>query len=153
MRVYLVRHGEALPKEVDPDRGLSEEGRRDVEKVAAFLKGLSIEVESVWESGKKRATQTAGIMAAAVRSRRGVESRSGMAPNDPVEPVAEKLDSQPGDIMLVGHMPFLADLASQLILGRQGQELIRFPAAAVVCLESGSKGRWAVGWMVEPGIL
>jgi phosphohistidine phosphatase len=153
VRVYLVRHGEALPKEVDPDRGLSEEGRREVQKVAAFLEGLAIDVESVWESGKKRATQTAGIMAAAVRSRCGVECRSGMAPNDPVEPIAEKLAFQKEDIMLVGHMPFLADLASQLMLGRQGQELIRFPAAAVVCLESGFRGRWAVSWVVAPGIL
>lgn len=153
MRVYLVRHGEALPKEVDPDRGLSEEGRREAEKVAAFLEGLAIEVESVWESGKKRATETAGIMAAAVRSRNGVERRSGISPNDPVEPIAEKIVSRQGDIMLVGHMPFLGDLASQLVLGRKGLELIRFPAAAVVCLESASQGRWAVNWMVVPGIL
>lgn len=153
MRVYLVRHGEALPKEVDPDRGLSEAGRSDAEKVAVFLKGLAIELEAVWESGKKRAAQTAEIMAAAVRSRSGVVSRPGMSPNDPVAPIAEKLFAQRGDLMLVGHLPFLSDLASQLILGREGPDVVRFPAAAVVCLESGSDGRWAVCWMVGPAIL
>src|SRR5512139_2014144 len=97
MRLYLVRHGEALPREVDPERGLSNEGRQEAEKVAAFLKGLAIEVEAVWESGKKRATQTAEIMASAVRSKGGIVRRSGIDPNDPVEPIAEKLSLLDGD--------------------------------------------------------
>ena len=44
MRVYLVRHGDANPKEVDPHRGLSAKGLRDVQKMAAFLKPLGIQV-------------------------------------------------------------------------------------------------------------
>ena len=32
MKIYLVRHGEALPENVDPDRGLSERGFEQVEK-------------------------------------------------------------------------------------------------------------------------
>ncbi len=35
---YLAQHGEALSKEVDPERALSERGRKDVERVAGFLK-------------------------------------------------------------------------------------------------------------------
>ena len=27
MRIYLTQHGEAVPKDVDPDRPLSEQGR------------------------------------------------------------------------------------------------------------------------------
>ena len=30
MRLYLVQHGEAVAKEVDPDRPLSEHGREDI---------------------------------------------------------------------------------------------------------------------------
>lgn len=30
MRIYLVQHGLAIPKEVDPERPLSEQGREDV---------------------------------------------------------------------------------------------------------------------------
>ena len=153
MRLYLVRHGEALPKEVDPERGLSEEGRHGAEKVAAFLKGQAIEVEAVWESGKKRATQTAEIMASAVTSKRGVVRRSGMDPMDPVVPLVEKLSSLEEDYMLVGHLPFLSILASRLILGREEQDVVGFRAAAVVCLEKDPNGQWVVGWMVFPGLL
>ena len=37
MRVYLVQHGDAVPKEVDPDRPLSDTGRQDIERLAKFL--------------------------------------------------------------------------------------------------------------------
>ena len=37
MRLFLVQHGNALPEDVDPERGLSERGKQDVANVAAFL--------------------------------------------------------------------------------------------------------------------
>jgi len=153
MRIYLVRHGEALSKEADPERGLSNQGKQEAEKVAAFLKGLAIEVEAVWESGKKRATQTAEIMASAVRSKCGIVRRSGMDPNDPVDPIVEKLSSLNGDYMLVGHLPFLGALASRLILGREEPDVVRFPACSVACLAQGTDKRWAVNWMLTPSLL
>lgn len=153
MRVYLVRHGEALPKDVDPGRGLSDDGRRGAEKVAAFLERQAIEVEAVWESGKKRATQTAEIMASAVRSKEGVLCQPGMAPNDPLVPIVEKLASLEGDYMLVGHLPFLSILASQLILGRAEPDVVNFRAVALVCLDRGPSGRWAMSWMFTPELL
>lgn len=153
MRLYLVRHGDALPKEVDPDRGLSEAGRQDAEKVAAFLKGKGLEVDAIWESGKKRATRTAEILAGAVASRKGLVRRSGMGPTDPVTPVIDDLLASEGDAMLVGHLPFLGTLASRLMLGTEEPEVAVFRAATVVCLEKGSGGQWAIGWMVCPSML
>ena len=151
--MYLVRHGEALPKEEDPKRGLSDQGKLAAEKVAAFLKGLGIEVEAVWESGKKRATQTAEIMAARVKSKGGVVCRSGMAPMEPVTPIIEELSSLEGDYMLVGHLPFMSVLASRLILGREDPDVVRFTAAAVVCLEKSANGECTVAWMITPDVI
>src|SRR5688572_29245639 len=37
MRLYLVQHGEAVPEQVDPQRPLSEAGRRDVQAMARLL--------------------------------------------------------------------------------------------------------------------
>ncbi len=152
MRLYLVRHGEPLSAAVDPERGLSERGRNDTERVAAFLKGRAVEVEAVWESGKKRATQTAGIMAGAVTSKAGIIRQAGMSPMDPVDPIIRELACLEGDYMLVGHLPFLASLASRLILGAEDPPVTAFRPAALVCLETGSNGRWAVAWMVHPGL-
>jgi hypothetical protein len=36
MRVYLVQHGEAVAKDVDAERPLTEKGAEDVKKVAEF---------------------------------------------------------------------------------------------------------------------
>ena len=36
IKLYLVQHGEALPKEDDPARPLSEKGQADVRRLAAF---------------------------------------------------------------------------------------------------------------------
>ena len=37
MRLYLVRHGAALPDHLDPRRPLSEHGQQEVAKVAAEI--------------------------------------------------------------------------------------------------------------------
>ena len=39
MRLYLVRHGAAKPKEADPERPLTEKGVEVARRVATFLKG------------------------------------------------------------------------------------------------------------------
>lgn len=117
MRVYLVRHGEARPKDVDPERHLTERGAADVEKIASFLKPLGLCVDAVWHSGKARAAQTAEILGRSVESTRGVLTRDGLAPNDPVAPVKEELDAAAEDLMLVGHLPFMARLAAELVTG------------------------------------
>ncbi len=153
MRLYLVRHGEALPKEVDPERGLTEQGKEDARKVARLLEGQGIEAEAIWESGKKRATETAEIMAAAVSSAAGVVQQAGMGPMDSVTPLIDRLASLEGDCMVVGHLPFLSSLASRLILGAEEPDVVTFRAATVVCLEKGPTGQWAVAWMLPPELL
>ena len=66
MKLYLAQHGEACPKDIDPDRPLTDQGREDIERLAAFLARAGIEVERVIDSGKLRAAQTADLLAAAV---------------------------------------------------------------------------------------
>jgi phosphohistidine phosphatase SixA len=48
-----------------------------------------------------------------------VEARPGLAPNDPVVPVARWLraETEYQSLALVGHMPFLGRLASLLVVG------------------------------------
>ena len=108
MRVYLVQHGEAKSKEEDPQRPLREKGTADVVKVADLLAPLGLTVRGIWHSGKARAAQTAQLLAAAVTATEGVTRRDDMSPNDPVEPLQKAVESSDGDVMLVGHLPFMA---------------------------------------------
>jgi len=55
MALYLVQHGKSLPKDVDPDQGLSEEGVTDTERIAKVAQNCGVMVSKIKHSGKTRA--------------------------------------------------------------------------------------------------
>ncbi len=152
MRLYLVQHGKAKSKDEDPDRPLADEGRDDVERMADFLAGRDIELEAVWHSGKTRAAQTAEILAESVVTTDGVTHRDGLKPNDIPDPVQKEINSRRRDVMIVGHLPFLNKLASLLITGREGADVVAFQKGGIVCLEQDDEGAWRLAWMVTPDL-
>jgi phosphohistidine phosphatase len=153
MRVYLVQHGEAKPEEEDAGRHLTQRGIADVQKVADFLRPLKLSVLAIWHSGKPRAAQTAQILTTAVRASEGVVERGGLGPKRPVKPIRKAIEQAGGDLMVVGHLPFLAKLAGQLMVGKEEAEVIKFAYGGVVCLEREEQGSWRVAWMILPELL
>ncbi|MGB2824829.1 MAG: phosphohistidine phosphatase SixA [Phycisphaerae bacterium] len=153
MRVYLIQHGEAKSKQDDPDRPLTDGGLANVQKMAGFLRPLHLRVRAVWHSGKTRAAQTAEQFASAVQSGEGVVQRDGLAPMDDVKPVRRKIEKSEGDLMIVGHLPFLSKLAAVLLTGKESPEPIAFQNAGVVCLERSDAGTWQVRWLITPDAL
>ena len=153
MRVYLVQHGQAAPKDVDPDRPLTEAGRRDVEKVSAFLKPLAPRARAIVHSGKTRAAETAEILGSAFEAAGRPLSRESLGPNDPVEPLKQELEGAEEGLVIVGHLPFLAKLASVLLAGSESPDVVAFRQGGVICIERGEDDIWRVLWMVSPEIL
>jgi phosphohistidine phosphatase len=153
MKLYLVQHGQAKAKDEDPHRPLTPRGREDVEKVAAFLKPLRLGVRTVRHSGKTRAAQTAEILAAAMAVEEGVVQQDGLAPNDSVAPTAQMLSGMTDDLMIVGHMPFMAKLAATLLTGDEAAGCVAFQQGGVVCLERSGEAAWQVAWMIVPELL
>ncbi|OGA47166.1 MAG: phosphohistidine phosphatase SixA [Betaproteobacteria bacterium RIFCSPLOWO2_12_FULL_62_13] len=152
MRLYLVQHGDSLPKEVDPDRPLSPQGRKDVEQLAAFLKGR-VRVARILHSGKTRARQTAELLAAAVAESPAIDTISGIDPLDPPEPLASKLHNWNEDALIVGHQPFMGKLVARLIVGAEEPGIVTFQPGTLVCLERALGARWAVIAMLRPELL
>ncbi|MCG6885994.1 MAG: phosphohistidine phosphatase SixA [Proteobacteria bacterium] len=153
MKLFLVQHGEALSKEIDPDRPLSEAGWRDVQKLADFLSHLDMGVQRVWHSGKTRAEQTAGLLAQAILPHGQAESVSGLAPNDDVIAFAARLDTGGPATVLVGHLPFMARLTANLLVGDPQTELVTFKPGSMVCLEYTEGDGWRLDWMLRPELL
>ena len=153
MKLYLVRHGEALAKDVDPDQSLSATGRANVERLAAFLDRRGVRAERIVHSGKTRARQTAEIIAEAMANAGACAARDGLAPNDPTAPVAREITGLREDTVLVGHLPFLGDLAARLVVGSEGVTVVAFRPATMVCLEHGVGSGWHVAWMLRPDML
>lgn len=153
MKLFLVQHGDAVSKDIDPQRPLSERGQRDVEKIAVLLGQAGICAERVLHSGKPRAQQTALVLAKAVIVGGDCEPITGMAPNDPVDTFAKNLATWTEDTFLVGHLPFMSRLVSLLVVADQEREIVAYQPGSVVCLEQTQSGRWAVSWMVRPDLL
>jgi phosphohistidine phosphatase len=61
MALFLVQHGKSLPKEKDPDRGLSRQGIEETRAMAGVAQKQNVQVSRIIHSGKKRALQTAEI--------------------------------------------------------------------------------------------
>jgi len=153
MRLYLVQHAQALTKEQDPDRPLSAAGRDDAGRVAAALAGAGVGLWRIRHSGKARARQTAEIMAAALAVEDGVEAMAGLAPNDAVTAVVPDLSGWEGDVMLVGHMPFVARLAAYLLGEGEQWPVLAFEPGTVACLERTAPDGWQLAWMLSPALL
>jgi len=153
MKLYLVQHGEAVAKEVDPDRPLSERGLRDVEKMALFLRQGGIGVGRILHSGKRRAEQTAQVLAAAIMPGDQPESVEGIKPNDDVASFGEKLNDLQDDTLVAGHLPFMARLVAWLITGNKDLGMVAYRPGSVVCLEQQEEGGWTLEWMVRPELL
>lgn len=150
MKLYLVQHGDAVPKETDPERPLSDQGRQDVQSLAAVLKRAGIAVQRLLHSGKHRAEQTAHILAAAVLEQGAAQAVPGIAPGDDATVFAQTVNGWDRDTLVVGHLPFLARLVALLLCGDPGRELVCYRPGSVVCLERSASGGWCVNWMLRP---
>ncbi len=153
MRVYLMRHGDAVASHPSGDRPLSDLGRQQAERIGATLHRLGIGVHRVVHSGKARARQTAELVSRAIAFDGALDPWGGLNPNDPVAPVAERLGALRGDTIVVGHLPLLAKLVGALSTG-EDQPIAEFKPSAVACLTRDSAGhRWRVTWLVQPGLI
>ena len=152
MALFLVQHGKSLPKEIDPEQGLSDEGRAETQKIASAARERGVRIALIVQSGKKRAAQTAEIFAAALQPLGGMQKGDGLNPLDDVAAVAEKIDASE-DLMLVGHLPFMERLASFLITGTVEKPIIRFQNSGIVCLDRDTgTDHWTIQWTLFPRI-
>ncbi|PCI19863.1 phosphohistidine phosphatase SixA [Candidatus Wolfebacteria bacterium] len=151
MKLYLVQHGQQNPENIDPEKNLSDKGKKDVANIAAFLRKSNIKLTSIYHSGKARAQQTADILAQSLTPNE-VHQREGLNPMDPIDPMMKELETNISDIMIVGHLPYLSNVATSLLCENSKNELIQFQQGGVVCLEK-AEDTWKLTWMIIPELL
>ncbi len=118
MEIYLMQHGVPLPKERDPEQGLSPEGTDQIRASGRALKRMGISLDAIVCSPKKRSQQTAAIVA----------EELGLAADniikiDKVKPMAPAADTvgflngllNKNSILIAGHLPSVAETASFLL--------------------------------------
>ena len=154
MDIYLMQHGEAAAEADDPARPLTDAGRAAVTRVAFRAQMAGVSIDRFLHSGKLRAEQTAQILASALGTA-SIEARDGLAPNDPVAPIADWLHdfTDASSLALVGHLPFLDRLASLLVANDEDAYVVAFQNAALVALApKPDRAGFAVSWVLTKDI-
>ena len=151
MKLYFLRHGKAdWPDWDKPDdeRPLTKEGRREMERIAKFLRELKVEPAVVLSSPLPRAKQTAEYAADAL----SIELREepALRPGFSAAKLRTLLKrAEGGDLMIVGHEPDFTTVIRALTGGdvRLGKGGI-----ARVDLPSGTPVDGRLIWLIPPKI-
>ena len=149
MALYLVRHGECVPKEINPDCPLSDRGLIEVKRMAELAAEKEIELIKIIHSGKKRAEQTAIVLKEYLKPLFGLDQSIGLNPNDDIFYILGLIE-QADNIMIVGHLPFLEKLVSYLVTGDEDEPVVQFPTAGIVCLVKDVEEKWEIKWTLMP---
>ena len=155
MKLYLVRHGAAASAEENPEQPLTEKGRQDIQRLAVFMARCGVRVARVIHSGRKRAQDTAVLLADVVGPGKVVEeAESGLGPNESTDLLATAAAALTEDVIVVGHQPLLGRMVARLLAGADDAFSVALEPGTVVCLErSDNGGGWRLDWMAGPTLL
>ncbi len=138
MRLYLMQHALAYSTEEDAERLLNPGGVKQAKQSASGIKRLGLVFDLIMTSPKRRAKQTAALVAEQVRyPYSDIMTTEALLPDRTPAELLELLQKESTDsrILIVGHLPHLALLADTL----SGGDLV-FENAGLTCLEmSGPK--------------
>ena len=151
MNLYILQHGEAVPKEVDPERPLSEQGVRDIRILAMHMQNMGVQLGNIFHSGKLRAEQSARLIADVLSPEIEPVQTDGLNPNDDPTVILDDFRQMPGNILVVSHMPFVSRLCSVLLTGSDHAEFASLPGT-LFCLEK-NDDKWCLAYMLRPDFL
>lgn len=152
MHLYIVRHGEALTKEQDPLRPLSDQGREDVARIGAFMRYGDVSINQVFHSTKVRAIQTAEIIAKELAFVGKIESLSCLEPESDIKALMYAINKLPDNTLIVGHLPNLELLSNYLLTGFYNKSTLTIYPATAACFKLDGAA-WNVRWLIDPQLL
>ncbi len=131
MRLYLIRHAIAVASgsgavRMDQERALTEVGAKKMRKHALALKEMGVTFDVVLTSPLIRAVQTAEIIGDILDCRDRIQRCEALAPGCELDAVAEVLAEHRavGSVALVGHSPDLEGIATAILGGGSGGEIL-----------------------------
>jgi len=138
MELYLMRHGEAEAYACsgrDADRSLTPSGIEQVTEVGMCLRSQHFKVDLICASPYVRAAQTADLIAREIHYPGHVENLNSLAPSGSVEETCSDLEHwrHRDRILLVGHMPHMAELLFFLMKDSKHAPAA-FHKAAIACI-------------------
>ncbi len=120
MRIYLVRHGDAVPEEEagsDRDRWLSPRGREAARILGRLLRETNVAPDAIISSPLPRAVQTAELVAASIDFIGHIASLRCLEPSAQPRVAAGIIATLGQSVVVVGHEPSISALGA-FLLGR-----------------------------------
>jgi phosphohistidine phosphatase len=120
MRIYLVRHGDAVPEDEagsDRDRWLSPRGREAARVLGRLLRESQVEPDAIISSPLPRAVQTAELLAQSLDYIGHIASLRSLEPSSQPRVAANMLQGLGVSLVVVGHEPSISALGA-FLLGR-----------------------------------
>ncbi len=156
MEIYLLRHGDYTDAPQDPTKGLNNQGKEEVETITKFLSSQNFQPEQIWHSDKKRAIQSAEIIAAPLNSV-VLKERNDLGPLDSYQKIVQEImGSNYNQLCIVGHLPFLDLIASALLVpassSPQQVSFFKFQTASLALIELKS-GQSQLKYFLSPSEL
>ena len=153
MVLYIVQHGDAVPKDTDPDRPLSNKGRNDIQRLTEWLSRHDVRVAQIFHSGKTRAQETAEILRPLLDSDGDIEERTGLAPNDSPEELIQQLQDTDKDTLIASHLPLVSRTVSQALTGSPDLQLVDFSPGSIAGIQREDGDSWRLFLFVRPDSL
>lgn len=156
MKLYLIRHADAVPLELvtgdDAARPLTEAGIAQAKGLASALSRHGIALDAVATSPLLRATQTAEALMPLVINGATPVQLEWLAPGCRRRKLAKAIQAlELQSLALVGHMPDLSDFAAWLIGSRKAHiDFAKAAVAHIVCEDGPEKGGGVLHWLLPP---
>ena len=118
MKLYLVRHGDAVPEEdagSDRDRWLSPRGRESARILGKLMREQNVEPDAILCSPLPRAVQTAELLAQSLDFIGIISSLRCFEPAAQPRVGASEIQAAGGCVIVVGHEPSISTLGAFLL--------------------------------------
>ncbi|MBA3542188.1 MAG: histidine phosphatase family protein, partial [Deltaproteobacteria bacterium] len=115
MRIYLVRHGDAVPEEEagsDRDRWLSGRGREAARVLGRLLREQQIVPDAILCSPLPRAVQTAELLAGSLDFLGTILSRRCFEPGAQPKVASNEIHAAGRTVLIVSHEPAISTLGA-----------------------------------------
>ncbi len=156
MLLHLLRHAHAGDPAAyegpDEERPLSDKGRSQAERLGKFLARVGFQADAILSSPKRRALETAEIVAGHLGTSVTVDDRLGEGLDHAVLEALLEAHDHPERPMLVGHDPDFSELLASLC----GAPEFPMRKGALARVEIGSAlrpGSGTLRWLVPPDLL
>lgn len=118
VRIYLVRHGDAVPEEdagSDRDRWLSARGREAARVLGRLLRDQGVAPDAILSSPLPRAVQTAELLATSLDFLDTISTRRCLEPSAHPRVAAQEVMAAGASVLVISHEPAVSTLGAFLL--------------------------------------